>query len=143
MKGRGAVRGVCAVLGAFLCGAFCYALARMPAFGGTGYEFSCGASSSARIVRTDAPVFYKLTHPVAGESARFQGDVSEELLLAYRAGVVIRLQVPIVAERHVILRAGPGGGEQQHRCQYVKTSSHDNITQAPRFLLHDKIRIKS
>lgn len=88
MKGRGAVRGVCAVLGAFLCGAFCYALARMPAFGGTGYEFSCGASSSARIVRTDAPVLYKLTHPVAGESARFTGDVSEELLLAYRARVL-------------------------------------------------------
>ena len=35
------------------------------------------------------------------------------LLLSDGAGVEIRFQVPVVAERHVILRAGPRDGEQQ------------------------------
>ncbi len=89
----GKVRGAACVASVFACAAFCYALTRLPVFAGEGYEYSAGASSSAAIVRTDAPFLYKLTHPVAGESARFAGDVTAELLARYRAEVCFTEEV--------------------------------------------------
>ena len=55
---------------------------------GENYEFSAGASSSAEIVHTDNPALYKLFHAVAGESARYEGDVSEELLARFQARIL-------------------------------------------------------
>ena len=77
-----------AAAASLLCACFIYALCRLPVFAGEGYELSCGASSSARVVRTTTPFLFKLTHAVAGESARFAGDVHAELLRAYRAEVL-------------------------------------------------------
>ena len=74
------------ILAAFAAGVFFYLLTRSPAFsGGSGYEFSGGASSSARIVRTEDPVLYKLFTPVAGESVRYEGDVSAAVREAFGA----------------------------------------------------------
>ena len=87
-KSKGVLRGLSAVAAAFLCAGFAYALTRSPAFSGEGYEFSAGASSSACVVRTDTPVLYKLFTPVAGESARWEGDMRRALLARYRAEVL-------------------------------------------------------
>ena len=87
MRIRGTVKGIATIGACLICGAFAYALTRSPVFDGDGYELYAGTSSAAVIV-TDSPATLKLTLPVAGESARFQGDVSEELLLAYRARVL-------------------------------------------------------
>ena len=80
--------GVILVAAVFACAGFAYALTRSPVFSGRQYEFSAGASSSAGIVRTEEPALYKLFHAVAGESARFAGDASEELLSRFRAQVL-------------------------------------------------------
>lgn len=85
---KGRLRGVAAVAMCFVCAAFAYALTRLPVFAGEGYEFSSGTSSSAHIERTDAPFSYKLFHAVAGESARFPGDVRAQLIASYRAEVL-------------------------------------------------------
>ena len=85
---KGRLRGVAAVAMCFVCAAFAYALTRSPVFAGEGYEFSSGTSSSAHIERTDAPFSYKLFHAVAGESARFSGDVCAQLIASYRAEVL-------------------------------------------------------
>lgn len=80
------IKGICIVLAAFAAGAFCFLLTRAPAFGGgQGYEFSCGASSSAAIVRTDDPMLYKLFTPVSGESVRYDGDCYEAVKAAFGA----------------------------------------------------------
>lgn len=78
-----------AVLAAsFLCAAAAYALTRFPVFGGDKYEFSRSGSSSASIERAENAFFYKLFTPVAGESARWAGDVHGELLDSFRAEVL-------------------------------------------------------
>lgn len=87
------MRGVAAVAAAFLCAAFAYALTRSPVFAGDGYELSLGDSSSARILSTDTPALEKLFTPVAGESARWEGDVRRELLCRYRARVLFTEEV--------------------------------------------------
>ena len=78
---------VLAAVAAFLCAAVFYALCRMPVFAGGGYELYTG-TSSGEIVCTDTPFWDKLFLPVTGESARFEGDVHEELLRSLRAEVV-------------------------------------------------------
>ena len=50
-----------------------------------------------------------------GEAHGIRRGNVQLLLLANGPGVVIRLQVPIMAERHVVLRAGLRDGEQQQR----------------------------
>lgn len=81
------MRGVAAVAAAFLCAAFAYALTRSPVFDGEGYELYTGMSSAGVIV-TDAPAAVKLTLPVAGESARWEGDRAAELLERFDAKVL-------------------------------------------------------
>ena len=84
---------ICVVLAAFAAGIFCYALTRAPAFaGGSGYEFSGGASSSAGIVRTDDPALYKLFHAAAGESVRYEGDRYEALKREFSATLLFTEQ---------------------------------------------------
>ena len=79
----------CLILLAFAAGAACYALTRAPVFsGGSGYEFSCGDSSSARVVRPASPALYKLFHAVGGESVRYEGDVSARLIEEFSAALV-------------------------------------------------------
>lgn len=70
--------------------AACAAFRRAPVFeGGYGYEFYLGESSSAQIVRTPSPALQKLfLCGVRGESVRYEGDVSQELLSRFRAEVV-------------------------------------------------------
>ena len=80
--------GVVLIAAVFACTGFAYALTRSPVFAGENYEFSAGASSSAEIVHTDNPALYKLFHAVAGESARYKGDVSEELLARFQARIL-------------------------------------------------------
>ena len=80
MRKKGRIKGISLILAAFAAGAFCFLLTRSPVFaGGSGYEFSGGASSSAGITVAENPVLYKLFTPVAGESARYAGDRCEEI----------------------------------------------------------------
>lgn len=87
-KFRQRIKGIAAVAAAFACAFFAYALIRSPVFAGNEYEFSLGSSSSARIVRTDAPALFKFFTDAAGESARFAGDVHEALFAQLRAQVL-------------------------------------------------------
>lgn len=75
-----------ALSAAALCAFFFCALMRRPLFeGGYGYELYCG-TSSAEIVFTETPALDKLFRlDVRGESARYEGDVSAELMQKFSA----------------------------------------------------------
>ncbi len=87
MRIRGTVKGIATIGACLICGAFAYALTRSPVFDGDGYELYAGTSSAAVIV-TDSPATLKLTLPVAGESARWEGDLAAELLARFEAKVL-------------------------------------------------------
>ena len=87
MRIRGTVKGIATIGACLICGAFAYALTRSPVFDGEGYELYTGTSSAGVIV-TDAPAAVKLTLPVAGESARWEGDRAAELLERFDARVL-------------------------------------------------------
>lgn len=87
MRILGTVKGIAAIGACFVCGMFAYALTRSPVFDGEGYELYTGTSSAGVIV-TDAPAAVKLTLPVAGESARWEGDRAAELLERFDARVL-------------------------------------------------------
>lgn len=87
MRIRGIVKGIVTIGACLICGAFAYALTRSPAFDGDGYELYAGTSSDAVIV-TDCPAALKLTLPVTGESARWEGDRAAELLERFEAKVL-------------------------------------------------------
>lgn len=87
-KRRAKLGGIVLVAAAFLCAVFAYALTRSPVFAGEGYELSLGGSSSARIIQTQDPALVKFFTPVAGESARWAGDVHGELIARFSAEVL-------------------------------------------------------
>lgn len=87
MRIMGTVKGIAAIGACFVCGMFAYALTRSPVFDGEGYELYTG-TSSAEVIVTDAPAAVKLTLPVAGESARWEGDRAAELLERFDARVL-------------------------------------------------------
>ncbi len=87
MRILGKIKGIAIIGACIACGAFAYALTRSPVFDGEGYELYTGTSSAGVIV-TDAPAAVKLTLPVAGESARWEGDRAAELLERFDAKVL-------------------------------------------------------
>ncbi len=87
MRILGKIKGIAIIGACIACGAFAYALTRSPVFDGEGYELYTGTSSAGVIV-TDAPAAVKLTLPVAGESARWEGDRAAELLERFDARVL-------------------------------------------------------
>lgn len=87
MRILGKIKGITIIGACIACGAFAYALTRSPVFDGEGYELYTGTSSAGVIV-TDAPAAVKLTLPVAGESARWEGDRAAELLERFDAKVL-------------------------------------------------------
>ena len=87
MRILGKINGIAIIGACIACGAFAYALTRSPVFDGEGYELYTGTSSAGVIV-TDAPAAVKLTLPVAGESARWEGDRAAELLERFDAKVL-------------------------------------------------------
>ena len=87
MRILGKIKGIAIIGACIACGAFAYALTRSPVFDGEGYELYTGMSSAGVIV-TDAPAAVKLTLPVAGESARWEGDRAAELLERFDAKVL-------------------------------------------------------
>lgn len=87
MRILGKIKGIAIIGACIACGAFAYALTRSPVFDGEGYELYTGTSSAGVIV-TDAPAAVKLTLPVAGESARWEGDLAAELLARFEAKVL-------------------------------------------------------
>ena len=87
MRILGKIKGIAIIGACIACGAFAYVLTRSPVFDGEGYELYTGTSSAGVIV-TDAPAAVKLTLPVAGESARWEGDRAAELLERFDAKVL-------------------------------------------------------
>lgn len=87
MRILGKIKGIAIIGVCIACGAFAYALTRSPVFDGEGYELYTGTSSAGVIV-TDAPAAVKLPLPVAGESARWEGDRAAELLERFDARVL-------------------------------------------------------
>ena len=87
MRILGKIKGIAIIGACIACGAFAYALTRSPVFDGEGYELYTG-TSSAEVIVTDAPAAVKLTLPVAGESARWEGDRAAELLERFDAKVL-------------------------------------------------------
>lgn len=87
MRILGKIKGIAIIGACIACGAFAYALTRSPVFDGEGYELYTG-TSSAEVIVTDAPAAVKLTLPVAGESARWEGDRAAELLERFDARVL-------------------------------------------------------
>ena len=87
MRILGKIKGIAIIGACIACVAFAYALTRSPVFDGEGYELYTGTSSAGVIV-TDAPAAVKLTLPVAGESARWEGDRAAELLERFDAKVL-------------------------------------------------------
>lgn len=87
MRILGKIKGIAIIGACIACGAFAYALTRSPVFDGEGYELYTGTSSAGVIV-TDAPAAVKLILPVAGESARWEGDRAAELLERFDAKVL-------------------------------------------------------
>ena len=87
MRILGKIKGIAIIGACIACGAFAYALTRSPVFDGEGYELYTG-TSSAEVIVTDAAAAVKLTLPVAGESARWEGDRAAELLERFDAKVL-------------------------------------------------------
>lgn len=87
MRILGKIKGIAIIGACIACGAFAYALTRSPVFDGEGYELYTGTSSAGVIV-TDAPAAVKLTLPVAGESARWEGDRAAELVARFEAKIL-------------------------------------------------------
>lgn len=87
MRIMGTVKGIAAIGACFVCGMFAYALTRSPVFDGKDYELYTGTSSDEIIV-TDTPAIDKFVTPVAGESARWEGDRAAELLERFDAKVL-------------------------------------------------------
>lgn len=83
---RVGVKTIAVMLSVMLCVLVVYALLRRPVFeGGTSYELYCG-TSSAEIILTENPALTKLLRfDVRGESARYEGDMSAELMSKYAA----------------------------------------------------------
>lgn len=87
MRILGKIKGIAIIGVCIACGAFAYALTRSPVFDGKDYELYTGTSSDEIIV-TDTPAIDKFVTPVAGESARWEGDRAAELLERFDARVL-------------------------------------------------------
>ncbi len=87
MRILGKIKGIAIIGACIACGAFAYALTRSPVFDGKDYELYTGTSSDEIIV-TDTPAIDKFVTPVAGESARWEGDRAAELLERFDARVL-------------------------------------------------------
>ncbi len=83
---KSTLRAMAIFLAAAGCVFFLYALLRRPLFeGGTGYELYCG-TSSAEILLSRTPALDKLFRfNVRGESTRYEGDMSKELMQKFGA----------------------------------------------------------
>lgn len=85
MRGRvGRIRSVIVILCCIACAGFFLLLSFSPVFrGGYGYELYTG-SSSGLVVRTETPFSDKLKFHAKGESVRYNGDRSKELIEVFR-----------------------------------------------------------
>lgn len=88
MRIWGIVKGIATIAACLICGIFAYILTRSPVFDGDGYELYPDLSSSGNILATDHAAKDKLFVPSAGESARWEGDCSQELLSRFQAEIV-------------------------------------------------------
>lgn len=99
-----------AVLLSAACALFLVFALRAPVFGGgEGYEVYYGASSSAPFARTDRPLYAKLTGAVRGESARFRGDLYEELKARFRAELLFSRKTGEVTDYYLYSEELGGG----------------------------------
>ena len=86
MRVSGVLKAISAVALCICCALFVLLLILSPVFaGGSGYELYTCATSSSQIIHTEHPFLEKLTLRVRGESARYEGDKSAELIEAFRA----------------------------------------------------------
>lgn len=84
-----AIKQLFCVAAVVACAAAAFCITRLPVFGqGNAYELYYTANSSAQSEVNSRPLFVKLTHLTAGESARYGGDRYEELAARYRAKLV-------------------------------------------------------